>query len=35
MQAKEIYELLKKGAYDVFWDDNDTEAKQFMETDID
>ena len=35
MQAKEIDELLKKGDYDVFWDDNDTEAKQFMETDID
>ena len=35
MQAKDIDELLKKGAYDVFWDDNDTEALQFMETDID
>ena len=30
MQAKEIGELLKKWAYDVFWYDNDTEAKQFM-----
>jgi len=34
-QAKEIDELLKKGAYDVFRDDDDTEAKKFMETDID
>jgi len=34
-QAKEIDSLLKKGAYDVFKDDNDEEAKQFMETDID
>ncbi len=34
-QAKEIDELLKKGAYDVFRDDDDTEAKTFMETDID
>lgn len=34
-QAKEIDELLKKGAYDVFRDDNDEEAKKFMETDID
>lgn len=33
--AKEIDQLLKKGAYDVFRDDDDTEAKQFMETDID
>ena len=33
MQEKEIDELLKKGAYDVFRDDNDTEAQQFMETD--
>ncbi len=33
-QAKEIDELLKKGAYDVFRDDDDTEAKLFMETDI-
>ena len=35
MQAKEIDEILKKGAYDVFRDDNDIEAQQFMETDID
>mmetsp|Transcript_46338 Transcript_46338/g.69924 ORF Transcript_46338/g.69924 Transcript_46338/m.69924 type:complete len:237 (+) Transcript_46338:1205-1915(+) len=35
IQAKEIDELLKKGAYDVFRDDDDKEAKQFMETDID
>ena len=35
MKAKDIDELLKKGAYDVFWDDNDTEAQQLMETDID
>lgn len=34
-QAKEIDALLKKGAYDVFRDDNDEEAKKFMETDID
>jgi hypothetical protein len=34
-QAKEIDQLLKKGAYDVFRDDDDTEAKQFMESDID
>lgn len=34
-QAKEIDQLLKKGAYDVFRDDDDKEAKQFMETDID
>jgi len=34
-QAKEIDELLKKGAYDVFRDDDDTDAKTFMETDID
>ncbi len=33
--AKEIDKLLKKGAYDVFRDDDDSEAKQFMETDID
>ena len=26
---------LKKGAYDVFQDDDDSEEKQFMETDID
>ena len=35
MQAKEIDELLKKGSYDLFCCDNDTEAQQFMETDID
>lgn len=34
-QAKEIDELLKKGAYDIFKDDNDEEANKFMETDID
>merc|ERR1712127_634369 len=35
-QAKEIDELLKKGAYDVFRDEvDDKESKQFMETDID
>ena len=34
-QAKEIDSLLKKGAYDVFRDDDDEEGKQFMETDID
>ena len=34
MQAKGIDELLKKGAYVVFWNNNDTEAQQFMETDI-
>ena len=34
MQEKEIDEIFKKGAYDEFRDDNDTEAKQFMETDI-
>ena len=34
MQAKDIDELLKKGAYVVFWNNNDTEAQQFMETDI-
>lgn len=34
-QAKEIDQLLKKGAYDVFREDDDTEAKLFMETDID
>jgi len=33
--AKEIDELLKKGAYDIFRDDDDTEAEKFMETDID
>ena len=36
IQAKEIDQLLKKGAYDVFRDeDDDKESKQFMETDID
>ena len=35
MQAKEIDKRLKKGAYDVFWDEDDTESQQFMETDID
>jgi len=35
MQAKEIDELLKKGAYDVFRDEDDKEAQKFMETDID
>ena len=34
-QAKEIDQLLKKGAYDVFRDDDDKEAEKFMETDID
>lgn len=34
-EAKEIDALLKKGAYDVFNDDDDTEAQQFMDTDID
>ena len=34
-QAKEIDELLKKGAYDVFRDNDDAEAEKFMETDID
>ena len=35
-QAKEIDELLKKGAYDVFREEDDTEAQLFMEeTDID
>ena len=34
-QAKEIDSLLKKGAYDVFRDDDDEEAKKFMDTDID
>merc|ERR1712238_18890 len=33
--AKKIDELLKKGAYDVFRDDDDDEARKFMETDID
>jgi len=34
-QAKEIDLLLKKGAYDVFNDDDDKEAHKFMDTDID
>ena len=34
-QAKEIDELLKKGAYDVFRDEDDAEGEKFMETDID
>ena len=34
-QAKEIDFLLKKGAYDVFKEDDDEEAQKFMETDID
>lgn len=34
-QAKEIDELLKKGAYDVFNVDDDKEAQKFMDTDID
>lgn len=34
-QAREIDELLKKGAYDVFRDDDDGENEKFMETDID
>ena len=34
-QAKEIDELLKKGAYDVFRDDDDKDAQKFMDTDID
>ncbi len=34
-QAKKIDQLLKKGAYDVFRDDDDEEARKFMETDID
>ena len=33
-QAKEIDSLLKKGAYDVFRDDDDNEAQKFMDTDI-
>ena len=33
--AKEIDELLKKGAYDIFRDEDDEEAKKFMERDID
>jgi len=34
-ESKKIDALLKKGAYDVFRDDDDEEAKKFMETDID
>ena len=34
MQAKEIDELLKRGAYDVFRED-DAEVKAFVEADID
>lgn len=34
-QAKEIDELLKKGAYDIFRDEDDAEAEKFMESDID
>lgn len=34
-QAREIDELLKKGAYDVFREDDDREAEKFMESDID
>jgi hypothetical protein len=34
-QAKQIDELLKKGAYDVFREEDDAEAEKFMETDID
>lgn len=34
-QAKEIDELLKKGAYDIFTEEDDADAKTFMETDID
>lgn len=34
-QAKEIDQLLKKGAYDIFKDEDDGEAEKFMETDID
>jgi regulator of protease activity HflC (stomatin/prohibitin superfamily) len=33
--AHEIDNLLKRGAYDVFRDDDDEEANRFMETDID
>merc|ERR1711982_313932 len=35
LQAKEIDPMLKKGAYDVFRDDDGNEGKEFMETDID
>eukprot|EP00571_Detonula_confervacea_P013933 CAMPEP_0172304572 /NCGR_PEP_ID=MMETSP1058-20130122/5968_1 /TAXON_ID=83371 /ORGANISM="Detonula confervacea, Strain CCMP 353" /LENGTH=2415 /DNA_ID=CAMNT_0013015859 /DNA_START=210 /DNA_END=7457 /DNA_ORIENTATION=+ len=34
-QAKEIDSLLKKGAYDVFNDDDDGAGQKFMDTDID
>lgn len=34
-QANEIDQLLKKGAYDVFRDEDDSESQKFMETDID
>jgi len=34
-QAREIDELLKKGAYDVFKEDDDKEVQKFMESDID
>jgi len=34
LQVKEIDELLKRGAYDVFWED-DTEQTDFVEADID
>jgi hypothetical protein len=33
-QAREIDELVKKGAYDVFWHEDDSERQEFMETDI-
>jgi hypothetical protein len=33
-QAREIDELVKKGAYDVFWHEDDSEPQEFMETDI-
>ena len=35
MKSKEIDELLRKGACNVFCDDNDTEVQQLMETGID
>ena len=35
MQAKKVVELLKRGYFDVFWDDDDTELQQLMETNID
>ena len=34
MQTKDIDKLLKIGAYDVFQDNDNIEAQQFMETDI-